>query len=54
MFYLAFENSKCNDRNVTEKFYNALSIDIVPIVISRPLRNTNYHPSRCKLITFDT
>ena len=32
MFYLAFENSKCNDY-VTEKFYNALSIDIVPIVM---------------------
>ena len=32
MFYLAFENSKCNDY-VTEKFYNALDIDIVPIVM---------------------
>ena len=32
MFYLAFENSKCNDY-VTEKFYLALDIDIVPIVM---------------------
>ena len=32
MFYLAFENSKCNDY-VTEKFYIALDMDIVPIVM---------------------
>ena len=32
MFYLAFENSKCNDY-VTEKFYLALDMDIVPIVM---------------------
>ena len=32
MFYLAFENSKCKDYT-TEKFYNALDMDIVPIVM---------------------
>ena len=31
MFYLAFENSNCNDY-VTEKFYATLQMDIVPIV----------------------
>ena len=37
MFYLAFENSKCNDY-VTEKFYATLEMDIVPIVMG----GTNY------------
>ena len=32
MFYLAFENSKCTDY-VTEKFFLALSMDVVPIVM---------------------
>ena len=32
MFYLAFENSNCNDY-VTEKFFVALEMDIVPIVM---------------------
>lgn len=31
-FYLSFENSFCSDY-VTEKFYNALSINIIPIVM---------------------
>ena len=31
MFYLAFENSECNDY-VTEKFFATLEMDIVPIV----------------------
>ena len=32
MFYLAFENSKCNDY-VSEKFFATLEMDIVPIVV---------------------
>ena len=31
-FYLSFENSLCSDY-VTEKFYRALSLDIVPVVM---------------------
>ena len=32
MFYLAFENSKCDDY-VTEKFFATAKMDIVPIVM---------------------
>ena len=32
MFYLAFENSKCNDY-VTEKFFAIQQLDILPIVM---------------------
>ena len=32
MFYLAFENSKCDDY-VTEKFFATSKMDIVPIVM---------------------
>lgn len=32
MFYLAFENSICADY-VTEKFFNAMKRDVIPIVL---------------------
>ena len=34
MFYLAFENSICADY-VTEKFFNAMRRDVIPIVFGK-------------------
>ena len=50
MFYLAFENSKCNDY-VTEKFYNALSIDIVPIVMGAQTTLPSARPAPTLMLT---